>query len=108
MVRMTSLSLIYVVTSSKEEALSIGRALLEKKVAACVNAIEGMESLYWWEGKIESARECVLIVKTTTEKVDQSIAVIKAMHSYKVPCAISWKIERGSADYLQWLEKSVG
>ena len=104
---MTALSLIYVTAPTKEEAQTIGRALLEKKIAACINLIEGMESHYWWEGKIESARECVLIVKTTDDKVDSAIAVVKAMHSYTTPCAISWKIEKGNPGYVKWLEESV-
>ncbi len=105
---MTALSLIYVTTPTKDEALKIGRTLLEKKIAACINVWEGMESHYWWEGKIETALECVLLVKTTDDKVDAAIAVVKAMHGYTTPCAIAWKIEKGNPEYVKWLEDAVG
>ncbi len=104
---MTSLSFIYVTTTSKEEAQRIGRALLEKKLVACINVWEGMESTYWWEGKLESAKETILLLKTATEKVDAVIPVIKAMHSYSAPCVLSWPIEKGNPDYLKWLSDSL-
>ncbi len=99
--------LLYLTASSREEALALGRALVEKKLAACINVWDGMESLYWWEGKIDSSREAVLIVKTTAPHVESAIRVVKAMHSYSVPCVLELKVSGGNPDYLKWLADGV-
>ncbi len=101
------MKLCYITTSSKDEARAIGRALLEKRLAACVNILDGMESHYWWEGKIETSQEAVLIAKTKGDQVDALIATVKALHSYKLPCVISLPIESGNKDYLAWLASSL-
>lgn len=103
---MSKISLVYVTASSKEEATKIGRALLEKKLAACINVWGGMESTYWWEGKLETAAEWVLLIKAPSEKVELLIPVIKAMHSYSTPCVLAWDIAKGNPAYLEWLHKS--
>jgi len=97
----------YITTSSKEEARAIGRTLVEKRLAACVNILDGMESMYWWENQIESAHETVLIAKTESGRVDRLIATVKALHSYSVPCVVSLPIENGNADYLAWLKSNL-
>lgn len=97
----------YITASSKDEALNIGRALVEKKLAACVNVLDGMESLYWWEGKIATSREAVLIAKTDKKHVEPLIAMVKALHSYSVPCVLEIPIERGNSDYLKWLGENL-
>jgi periplasmic divalent cation tolerance protein len=99
--------LCYITTSSKDEARVIGRALVEKKLAACVNILDAMESLYWWEGKIETGHEAVLIAKTDASLVDPLIALVKALHSYSVPCVLSVPIEKGNPDYLAWLSANL-
>lgn len=101
------MKLCYITTSSKAEAQAIGRALLEKRLAACVNILDGMESHYWWEGKLETSQESVLLAKTNGEHVDAVIATVKALHSYKVPCVISLPIESGNKEYLAWLGASL-
>lgn len=100
---MEKLSLIYVTTSSREEAVKIGRTLLEKKLCACINVWGGMESTYWWEGKLETAQEWVLLVKAPSAKVDLIVPTIKATHSYSTPCVLAWDIARGNPDYVKWL-----
>ncbi len=104
---MNPISLIYVTAPTKDEALKIGRATLEKKLAACINVWGGMQSMYWWEGKIESASEWVLLIKAPSEKVDQIIALTKAMHSYSTPCVLSWEMAKGNPAYLEWLRGAV-
>lgn len=101
------MKLCYVTASSKAEAQGIGRALLEKRLVACVNILDGMESHYWWEGKIETSQEAVLIAKTSGDHVDAVIATVKALHSYKVPCVVSLPLEAGNKDYLAWLASSL-
>lgn len=99
--------LCYLTASSKEEARNIGRTLVEKRLAACVNILDAMESMYWWEGKIETGEEVVLIAKTEARLVESLIATVKAIHSYSVPCVLSLPIETGNPDYLAWLAANV-
>jgi periplasmic divalent cation tolerance protein len=101
------LRLCYITASSKDEAKAIGRALVEKRLAACVNLLDGMESLYWWEGKIESSQECVLIAKTEKRLVEPLIAMVKALHSYSIPCVLELEVGRGNEAYLQWLAENL-
>jgi len=99
--------LAYITTANKEDARHIGKVLVEKKLAACVNILDGMQSIYWWEGKIEEADEAVLIAKTSEEKVETLIAVVKSLHSYSVPCVLTLPILSGNPDYLKWLADSL-
>lgn len=104
---MSDLSFIYVTTPNVEEGRRIAHALLEKKLIACANILPQMESLYRWQGKIESANEVVLILKTQTRLVDETIRAVEKLHSYDTPCALSFSIDRGSAKYMAWLEGEV-
>lgn len=97
----------YITAKDKEEALGIGRTLVEKHLAACANVIAGMESVYRWEGKVESAKEAVLIIKTTIKAKDKVLSVVKAMHSYSCPCVVFYKLDGGNPDYLKWIGESV-
>lgn len=102
------LILAYITTKDRAEALAIGRALVEQKLAACVNVWDGMESLYWWEGKIDSSKEAVLIAKTTASHLAALTRVVKAMHSYDVPCVLELRVGAGgNPDYLKWLRDNV-
>lgn len=96
-------SFIYITTGNKVEAESIGRVLVEERLVACVNIIDGMTSMYWWEGKLESAQEAVLIAKSTEDRIEAVIARVKSLHSYACPCVVAWPITRGNPDYLQWI-----
>lgn len=104
-----NLRLIYITTGNREEAKRIGSALVEEKLAACANIIDGMESLYRWEGKVESGKEAILIAKTTYNNVGALTARVKELHSYDVPCVISINVaeQEGNAAYLNWLTGSV-
>ncbi len=100
---MTDARLIYITTDSTDEAQRIGRALVEERLAACVNILGGMKSLYWWEGEVSEGDETVLIAKTRSSLVDDLIERVKALHSYSCPCAISVPLESGNPDYLAWI-----
>jgi periplasmic divalent cation tolerance protein len=104
---MTDLRLIYVTAKDKSQALAIGKELVESKVAACVNILEGMTSLYTWKGRLEQASEVVLIVKTEERLVAEVIATVKREHSYEVPCALVLPVLGGSSDYITWLSDSL-
>jgi len=94
----------YMTASSPEEARRIGRALVEARLAACVNVIDRMTSFYWWQGKIEEGSEAVLIAKTTRDKLEALTAKVKSLHSYTVPCVVGLPIVGGNADFLSWIE----
>ena len=98
---------IYITTRDSAEAKTIGRVLVEEKLAACVNIIDRMESIYWWEGKIEEGKEAVLIAKTTAEKVPALTAKVKELSSAECPCIIALPILEGNEDYLRWLQEGV-
>jgi len=98
---------IYMTAASPEEAHKVGRALVEERLAACMNVIPGMSSCYWWQGKIEEARETVLIAKTRRELVERLTARVKALHSYSVPCVVALPILGGNPDYLRWIEEET-
>ncbi len=97
-------SFCYVTVGSRAEALTIGRALVEERLAACANVLDGATSIYRWQGKIEQDDEVVLIAKTRTELVDRLTARVKALHSYDCPCVVVLPIDQGNAEYLAWIE----
>ena len=98
---------IYIITKDKEEARKIGRELVESKLAACVNIIDNMNSIYWWKGEIKDDNEAVLIAKTKKSLVHEVIKKVKKMHSYDCPCIVSLPIKDGNEDYLKWIEKNT-
>lgn len=92
-----------VTCENPSQAGQIARGILEKRLAACVNILPGATSMYWWEGKIEEAGECVLIIKTQESNLGALTAEVKRLHSYTVPEVIAFRIEGGNPDYLRWL-----
>jgi periplasmic divalent cation tolerance protein len=96
--------LCYITASSSDEAMRIGRQLLEERLAACINVFDGMRSLYWWDGKIEEGHEAVLIAKTRSDLVASLIARVGTLHSYAVPCVLEIPVEGGNPSYISWLE----
>ena len=94
---------IYITAPSAGLAQSIGRTLVEERLAACVNILENMSSLFWWEGRIDEAREAVLIAKTRSDLVPDLIARVKALHSYTVPCVVALRVIEGNPDFLKFL-----
>jgi len=101
------MNIIYMTTKNRDEARAIGRELLAKRLAACVNIIDNMNSLYWWEGEIQDDREAVLIAKTKESLVPEVIKTVKAMHSYECPCIIAAPITGGYSAFLEWIAKET-
>ncbi len=99
-------SIVYITAGSMEEAKSIGKTLVEERLAACVN-IFPITSIYRWKDKIDEAGEFGMFAKTKTDRVEDLEKRVKQLHSYEVPCVISIKMDRGSADYLEWIEECV-
>jgi periplasmic divalent cation tolerance protein len=100
------MNFIYITCSSKEEALNVGKALLQEKLVACINILPGMTSAYWWKGQIETAEEVVLIAKSRRSQLDRLVEVVKKTHSYEIPCVVSLPIEGGNPDFLDWILSS--
>ncbi len=98
---------VYMTAGSLAEARTIGRELVESGLAACVNILPGMQSIYRWEGKIEEATEVVVIAKTTAPRVPALTAKVKSLHSYDCPCIVSLKVDGGYQPYLDWITGSV-
>ncbi len=104
---MTDKRIVLSTAGSEEEARKIAHHLVENQLAACVNIIPQVESIYRWEGKIESSREWLLLIKTTAEKVTRVTAAILELHSYDLPECIAIAIEGGSSAYMEWIDQSV-
>jgi periplasmic divalent cation tolerance protein len=98
---------VYMTTESETEAARIGRILVEERLAACVNILPGMRSIYRWQQAIEDAAEVVCIAKTTAARFEALRARVAGLHSYKAPCIVALKLEAGDAPYLQWIAESV-
>jgi periplasmic divalent cation tolerance protein len=104
---MTGFVFVYITARSEDEATVIGRTLVEEKLAACVNILPGMRSVYRFEGKIEEAREAVLIVKTRADLFEKLEVRVKALHSYSCPCIVAFPVQKGSPEFLAWIDKST-
>jgi len=105
---MMSNALIVLVTAPNiEEASRIADALVGGRLAACVNILSGIESVYRWKGRVARDSETLMIIKTTDERYAELEVQIKALHSYTTPEVIAIRIERGSEAYLKWLGESV-
>ena len=98
---------VYMTAGSPEEARRIGEALVEARLVACVNIIDGMHSIYRWEGKLQQDREVVMIAKTTRDRLPGLIETVNAMHSYDCPCIVSFDIDGGHPDFLAWIGAEV-
>ena len=104
---MTEARIVLTTAGSQEEARKIAHALVERKLAACVNIVPQVESLYRWQGKIESATECLLLIKTQASAFDQVRAAIMELHSYELPECALLEISDGSPEYLTWIRDSM-
>jgi len=105
---MTDKRLVLSTAGSEEEAQKIARHLVDQRLAACVNIVPQIESVYLWQGKVESSREWLLVIKTTAEKFPGVCAAIRDVHSYELPECIALAIDDGSPAYLEWIGESVG
>lgn len=99
--------IIFVTTPNEDEARRIAETLVNERLAACVNIISGVESIYRWQGQIERDREFLLIIKSITGRYTALEQRVKELHSYTTPEVIAFKIERGSPSYLDWIHDST-
>ena len=104
---MTDKKIVLTTAGTREEAGRIARALVERRLAACVNVV-AVESVYRWKEAVESAEEWLLVIKTTAAAFDEVEAAIQELHSYELPECIALPIEAGSEEYLEWIGDNVG
>lgn len=96
-------NIVYVTTSSLDEAGLIGKELVSSRLASCVNIFDNINSIYWWEGDIQNEKEVVLLAKTKESLVTELIERVKSMHSYSCPCVVSLPILDGNKQFLEWI-----
>lgn len=99
--------MIYITTSGLSESKKIARVLLDEKLAACINIIPVVDSIYLWKGNIEEDNESVMIVKTRSELVETLINRVEEIHTYEIPCILEIKVNNGSKNYLDWMESEI-
>ena len=104
---MTDKRLVLTTCASLEEARQIAQALVEKRLAACVNIVPQMESIYRWKGEVETSTESMLVIKTTQGAFERVRDAVRELHSYEVPECIEIAISSGSVAYLNWIGESV-
>ena len=94
---------LYMTAGSKAEAERLARDLVERRLVACANVLDPIQSFYWWEGKVADERESVVIAKTQKACVDAVIARVKEIHSYACPCVVAWPLSQGNPDFFAWI-----
>jgi periplasmic divalent cation tolerance protein len=99
---------VYAVFADAEEAERIGRIVVEERLAACVNILGPIRSIYRWQGAIETADEAAAIFKTEQFQAEALIERVTALHCYEVPCVVSWPVDRVLRKYAEWVDESVG
>ena len=104
---MTDKRLVLTTAESQNQARRIADVLIERKLAACVNIVPGVQSIYRWKGKAEEAEEWFMFIKTTADHFADVRDAIKEMHSYELPECLCLAVEDGSPEYLRWIEESV-
>jgi periplasmic divalent cation tolerance protein len=102
-----SINFIYITAGNRDEARVIGKALVSERLAACVNIIDNINSMYWWQGEIQDDREVILIAKTKESLIPELIEKVKTIHSYDCPCVVSLPIVDGNKEFLEWVAEET-
>ena len=107
--RKNYMNIVVLITAKDNvEAKMLSDKLLEKKLIACANIIDGVQSHFWWQGKMDQAKETLLVLKTKQSLFKEIVKTVKAHHSYDVPEVIALPMVEGNPDYLRWIDESVG
>jgi periplasmic divalent cation tolerance protein len=104
---MSNVRIVLTTAGSQEEARKIAHALVERRLAACVNIVPGIESVYRWQGKVESATEWLLVIKTQAAAFERVRDAVKELHSYDLPECVMLEIAAGSSEYLNWIAENT-
>ncbi len=98
---------LFITTANTEEAQRIAKVLLNERKAACVNIVPEISSLFWWQDKLDSAQESLLIIKTKASVLNEIVRLVREIHSYDIPEIIALPIIGGNQDYLEWMGKEI-
>ena len=104
---MKNIKFFYITAPNKKEAGRIAKKLLNKRLIACANVIDKVNSYFVWKSKIQNSKEIIICGKTTSKNQKKIIQIVKSLHSYSVPCVIFFDIKNGNKDFLKWIEQSV-
>lgn len=105
----TGVVLVYVTCPDRGAAVRLGRSLVERRLAACANVLDGVHSIYWWEGAVQEEGEALLLLKTAAARLEALVAAVRELHPYEVPAASALPVVRGNPDYLRWVgEEATG
>jgi periplasmic divalent cation tolerance protein len=107
MMEEAGMAVVLIATSSAEEANGIAQLLLNQRKVACVNIVPRVNSLFWWQGKLDKAQENLLIIKTKASMLSEIVHLVKEIHSYEIPEIIALSIVGGNPDYLEWIDREV-
>ena len=99
--------MLYVTAGSHDEAVAVGRAVVEARLAACANIGQAITSLFWWEGAVQEEAEFALILKTREDLVDAVVAKVKEVHSYDCPCVVALPMAGGNPEFLDWIDSQT-
>lgn len=94
---------VYITAPNHETAVQLARSIVEERLAACANIINGVTSVYWWDQQLQQDDEVVLIAKTRSEYFEPLKQRVLQLHPYDCPAIVAWPIDQGHADYLQWI-----
>jgi len=100
-------AVVYITASNREQALAIGRTLVTERLVACANILDGMTSIYRWDGQLNEDRETVLIAKTRQELTERVVGRVRELHSYECPCVVCWPITAANPEYLAWIGRET-
>jgi periplasmic divalent cation tolerance protein len=98
---------VYMTAKDVPEARKLGRAILKDRLAACVNILGAIESMYRWKGALQNEKEVALVAKTTARNLDALIRKVRSVHSYEVPCVVALPIAKGNPAFLEWIEEET-
>ena len=104
---MSNARIVLTTAGSQEEARKIAHTLVDRRLAACVNVVLQVESIYRWQGKVESASEWLLVIKTQTSAFERVRNTIKELHSYDLPECVMLEVAAGSSEYLNWIAENT-
>ena len=100
---MTDVRSVYVTIDTPDNAATLAKALLERRLIACANVLPGMRSLFTWDGTVQDEGEVAMILKTREGRLDELVDAVEALHPYDVPCVVAWPVDAGAEAYLAWV-----
>jgi periplasmic divalent cation tolerance protein len=103
-----AISIVYMTAGNTQEAARIAKSLVQRRLVACVNILDGIRSIYEWKGTLQDEREVVMIAKTNKECMPELVSAVKTLHSYECPCIVELAASGGNNEFLEWIDAQVG